>query len=81
MPKRIKRIERRGRPPIDPTIGIQKGIMFRGRIPQVLHPLMKRAARKKGIALGRWVLECAAREIGVKIEAPIRRDSKKKSAA
>lgn len=76
-----KRIERRGRPPIDPAIGIEAGIMFKGRIPQTLHPLMKRAARKEGIALGRWIINAAARELGQEIEAPLRRPSKKKAAA
>jgi hypothetical protein len=75
-----KRIERRGRPRIDPIIGIEAGIMFKGRIPQTLHPLMVRAARKEGIALGRWIIEAAARRLGQKIEAPLRRPSKKSAA-
>jgi predicted HicB family RNase H-like nuclease len=48
---------------------IHSGVMFVARIPRELHPKMKRAAQKQGLALGRWIVEQCAAAIGEKIEA------------
>ncbi len=76
-----KRIELRGRPHTDPRIGVERGRMFKARIPRNLHLKMKRAAKAEGLHLGRWLIELGARQIGATVEAPLRRLSKKKSAA
>jgi predicted HicB family RNase H-like nuclease len=65
-----KKIERRGRPPVRAEISIERGRMFKARIPRVLHAKMKRAAKAQNLALGRWLVELGARAIGAKITAP-----------
>jgi hypothetical protein len=75
-----KKIERRGRPVVSSKIAMERGKMFKARIPRALHPAMKRAAKAEGLHLGRWLVELGARAIGRKIEAPKCRVRRKSAA-
>ena len=76
-----KKVERRGRPVVNSKIAIERGVMFKARIPRVLHGAMMRQARAEGLHLGRWLVELGAARIGRKIEAAKCAPSKKQSAA